>query len=362
MNIYGCRMVKPKKFGFKRMSWCSHRFGPRYRLLLVLCLLFLCVTIAFWLHYRFSRPYYRGVEELDPKIWDLLGPQEKSTVKPSTTTRSPQIHIKKISEIKIRDIWTVKEVEEHFFRYLENKDVKCVKDARLGSWNDGGWNVCLSPPYKLIPPCVVYSFGIGDDWHFDESVANSYSCQVLAFDPSIEAPQAMSSPLIKFYKIGLGDKNEVNSKGWKMKTLKQHFKDTGFWGKTIDYVKMDIEYSEWDVLRQVVRDGALKNVKQLAFEIHTPELFRIYKEKGKSFPERLGEKDRADFVVMLETLRSLETLGFRKFNYRLNPFGNYDSPYSSKVRSCCYDLHYINTNFLRENDSVIHTKDLKIFH
>lgn len=125
---------------------------------------------------------------------------------------------------------------------------------------------------------------------------------------------------------------------------------------------MDIEYSEWDVLRQVVRDGVLKNVKQLAFEIHTPELFRIYKEKGKSFPERLGEKDRADFVVMLETLRSLETLGFRKFNYRLNPFGNYDSPYSSKVRSCCYDLHYINTNFLRENDSVIHTKDLKIFH
>lgn len=57
-----------------------------------------------------------------------------------------------------------------------------------------------------------------------------------SFVSSIEAPQAMSSPLIKFYKIGLGDKNEVNSKGWKMKTLKQHFKDTGFWG--VSKIKM----------------------------------------------------------------------------------------------------------------------------
>ncbi|KAH9509700.1 hypothetical protein Btru_044283 [Bulinus truncatus] len=139
----------------------------------------------------------------------------------------------------------------------------------------------------------------------------------------MDAPASMSTS-IAFYKIGLGDKNEINSKGWRMKTLKQHLKDTHFWGVTIDYLKMDIEYSEWSVLRQAVRDGALKNVKQLAFEMHTPELFRIYKKKGESFPERSREKDRSDFIIMFDTLFSLEAQGFRKFNYRLNPFGEYE--------------------------------------
>lgn len=35
------------------------------------------------------------------------------------------------------------------------------------------------------------------------------------------------SKLITFQKIGLGGKNGVNKKGWKMKTLRQHLKDEG---------------------------------------------------------------------------------------------------------------------------------------
>ena len=44
-------------------------------------------------------------------------------------------------------------------RYLENKDVICEKDRRLGFQHDGGWNVCMSPPFQLKEPCLIYSFG-----------------------------------------------------------------------------------------------------------------------------------------------------------------------------------------------------------
>ena len=46
-----------------------------------------------------------------------------------------------------------------YFRFLEQKDVICKNDKRLGTQHDGGWNVCMSPPFELIKPCLVYSFG-----------------------------------------------------------------------------------------------------------------------------------------------------------------------------------------------------------
>ena len=38
--------------------------------------------------------------------------------------------------------------------------------------------------------------------------------------------------------------------------------------KTIDYLKMDIEYSEWESLETIIKDGSLEKVKQLGIEIH----------------------------------------------------------------------------------------------
>ncbi|KAJ8308307.1 hypothetical protein KUTeg_013181 [Tegillarca granosa] len=55
--------------------------------------------------------------------------------------------------------------------------------------------------------------------------------------------------------------------------------------RKIDYVKFDIEYNEWAVLQAIFEEGSLESVKQLGFEIHINE----------------------------------------KFNYRLNPFGEYKS-------------------------------------
>ena len=73
---------------------------------------------------------------------------------------------------------------------------------------DGQKAVCLDP--GLAPPpgmCVVYSFGLSDDWSFDSAMA-SYGCDVYSFDPSIQhLTMYNNSQRIHYFKIGLGTNN-----------------------------------------------------------------------------------------------------------------------------------------------------------
>ncbi|XP_059153097.1 probable methyltransferase-like protein 24 isoform X2 [Physella acuta] len=326
------------------------RLRTKQRAAVIAVLLLFTIAIIIWLNNELSKPYYSR-PYVDPELWKYLGPPDETTRKAIVTPKIPQIEVKIKPSVSIQQDWPIAKVEEQFFRYLENKDVRCLKDTRLGNWNEGGWNVCLSPPFLFKRPCIVFSFGIGYDWQFDDSVANNFHCHVLAFDPSMNETYVKRSALIDFRKTGLGARNGISPEGWQMKTLARHLKDEGFWGVPVDYVKMDIEFSEWEVLRQAVRDNSLKYVKQLAFEIHTPEMYRIFKLKKNPPPPRTQQNDKSDFLRMFDTLKALEELGFKKFNYRLNPFGEYTSVYSRKVRSCCYDLHFINVNFLSKNST-----------
>lgn len=129
----------------------------------------------------------------------------------------------------------------------------------------------------------------------------------------------------------------------------------------VDYVKIDVEYMEWEILKQTLTDGSLKLVKQLGFEIHTPHFLQHDEAENKTVKCGAGT-DRLTFIHMFETLHQIEISGFKKFNYRKNPFGNYISPYTGKERSCCYELHYINTEFLLQNNTVTHFNDSQLFH
>ncbi|KAL8584085.1 hypothetical protein ACOMHN_022425 [Nucella lapillus] len=267
----------------------------------------------------------------------------------------PQIHVKTLPQPVVHGNMTEAQAEQNFFKYLENKDVRCNNDMRLGHPHDGGWNVCLSPPFSLLRPCVVMSFGIGRDWQFDDSIAKIYGCKVLAYDPSIIEMSRKRSPLIEFKRIGIGPKNTVNTAGWTLKTLGTLIREEGLEGRPINYVKIDIEYSEWEVLKTIYEEGSLRNVQQFGFEMHTRELFKVSKI---DMPTK-----KKDFVKMYSLLRPLEEkFNFRKFNYRRNPFGDYRSNITGKSVSCCYELHYINMNFVNKTDTIEHPKDSKLFH
>ncbi len=105
---------------------------------------------------------------------------------------------------------------------------------------------------------------------------------------------------------------------------------------TIDLLKMDIEFNEWTSLLNMLEDGVLRYVKQLSLEIHTPEVYLIARPSTKE-----------DFVRMYEPLLGLEKAGFRKFHFTYNSLGKYTSSRTGKLRTCCYELYYININFLK---------------
>lgn len=96
---------------------------------------------------------------------------------------------------------------------------------------------------------------------------------------------------------------------------------------TIDYLKIDVERSEWASLSQMLTDGVLSKVKQLGIEVH------------------LVGTDSKSLLYMYDILMRLEDQGFRRWHSNLNLFQVKLSKHG--FRSSCYEMVYINANFLQ---------------
>lgn len=172
---------------------------------------------------------------------------------------------------------------------------------------DGHKAVCLdssvAPKYN---ECLVYSFGINNEWTFDEAMA-TFGCKVYSFDPSMGLQDHARSERIFFFNMGLREEGSTLKfpKSWNMKSFSDIYKmlkqDHG--PIPIDVLKMDIELSEWDVIPSLIESGMIDKIKQLAVEIHfspddTAEVFSSYYHK----------------------LKALEEAGFYRFSSRINPW------------------------------------------
>jgi hypothetical protein len=108
---------------------------------------------------------------------------------------------------------------------------------------------------------------------FDEAM-EQFGCQVYSFDPSMGAKDHNRTEKIHFYNVGLSGEDGLHpSKGWNMKTASSIYEmlsNTGHGSSTlIDVLKMDIEFSEWEAIPQMLQSSFLTDkVKQLAVEIH----------------------------------------------------------------------------------------------
>jgi len=222
--------------------------------------------------------------------------------------------------------------DELFIKYLSNLHFSCKKQVRFGKKLDGGWDMCLADPYVPKSPCLIYSFGINNDFSFDDAVAATYNCTVRSFDPSMQANTHRRSANVWFYKIGIGGKDEVNHKNWPLKTLKSLLNMFNETDRTIDYLKMDVEGSEWATIVNIHKSGVLSKVRQFALEIH------------------VGVKAKAaQLHNFYKTLRLLEDAGMRRWYYAMNYYGLGKT--DNGWRSCCYEMAYINTHFLDKSRS-----------
>ncbi|KAK4010375.1 hypothetical protein OUZ56_019521 [Daphnia magna] len=230
------------------------------------------------------------------------------------------------------DIWTndIKATEsmsaEEIYRYLHwTNSTSCQLAVDFGffiiNYNgvaapDGHKAVCLDQPISpVFNNCLVYSFGINNQWSFDEAMSQ-FGCQVYSFDPSMNVGNHDRSQRIHFYKIGLDGENRMHpTTGWKMKTASSIYQMlTSRHGATtlIDVLKMDIEFSEWDAIPQMLQSGFLADkVKQLAVEIHfKPD------DPLETFRHRI------QILRRLEATNHDQAGGYVRFSSRPNPWLN----------------------------------------
>ena len=183
------------------------------------------------------------------------------------------------------DSWSFVEL----FNHLESSEMidryACKVSAEFGgyvindnstAYKDGHKVVCLDEGVRpALNDCLVYSFGIEDEWSFDDDMAK-LGCEVYAFDPSMQAKDHNRSARVHFYQEGLWFRkqnlvvNDYPGVYWEVDTLSSFYDrfKTIHGDRPIDYVKIDIESDEWYILPQIMSSGILNRVKQLAMEIH----------------------------------------------------------------------------------------------
>lgn len=175
-----------------------------------------------------------------------------------------------------------------------------TKIERHGS-SYGGWNII---PDSLDKNSVVYSFGIGQDVSFDQSIIRKYGCKVHGFDPTPRVIDWLKTQNIAqefvFHPIGLSHedgtltfytpKNEQNISHTahksensvamevsckKLATILKELKH-----EKIDVLKMDIEGFEYAVLENMIKERIFPT--QLLVEFH-----HFFPEKENSDTENM---------------------------------------------------------------------------
>lgn len=240
------------------------------------------------------------------------------------------------ARLQVHPSMSVKDAEDVFHRFVAELHIECTRHVRVGNITDGGWDMCIAGPYQPTSDgsCLVYSFGIGDNWSFDDDMAKRFGCTVHSFDPSMNVSDHQRSERISFHRIGIGSQNTTSVNGWRLMPLADIVSMCHDDGRVIDYLKIDVESNEWDALEEILSHGKiLSHVKQLAIEIHTKELNKI-------------QSTKEDLYRYWTILHGLEVAGFRRWYWHFNLWGFFPSRTLEKYLSCCYETIYININFL----------------
>lgn len=106
---------------------------------------------------------------------------------------------------------------------------------------DGQKYLCMDEVMEDIQnqECIIYSFGIGGDWHFEDDVSEM-GCKVFAHNPTMNHPSQRYKNIF-FWKIGVdGQPNDEKN----YLTLKEIYKTNGHEESMISNLQLDIESHE----------------------------------------------------------------------------------------------------------------------
>jgi len=203
---------------------------------------------------------------------------------------------------------------KHIILSIIGKDVFYFRQTKCKTEFHGdkfeGWAL---DPKSISKDSIVYSIGVGQNIAFDISVINKYDTKIYAFDPTPDTVEWLKlqkiPPNYVFFKFGVASydgvatfyppklsgsdsysvyvqntydlpafEGQVNSICTIMKKLGHN---------KIDILKMDIEGSEYDVLKDILGNNIL--VKQILIEFHH-RFLKIGIEKTKEAIKMLNKQ------------------------------------------------------------------------
>lgn len=187
--------------------------------------------------------------------------------------------------------WLLRSVagKDIYHRKQVNLEIEMI--GGIGNSLNGAWPVC---PGLLQPDAVVYSVGVGDDISFDRDLIARFGVEIHAFDPTPASRNwlAQQSLPAQFHlvEVGLADydgqatfypPDEAGFVSYSMEKAQTGASDikpvtvevrrlatlmSQLGHKHIDLLKIDIEGSEYGVIKDVIASGI--PVKQFLIEFH----------------------------------------------------------------------------------------------
>nr|XP_026694244.1 methyltransferase-like protein 24 isoform X2 [Ciona intestinalis] len=169
------------------------------------------------------------------------------------------------------------EAFERLWNYVYDIKYECSNMEMAGGRRDGdgAYPVCHDV-WKSDSKCLVYSFGVGRDFSFDD-VMGRKGCEVHSFDPSIELKDGLVRESgVKYHKVGIASRDiESNEYGWKLMTLASVHRYLNHVGDCIEYLKVDTDDPltggfEDQVMREILDTGMHERIQHFSMEVHLP--------------------------------------------------------------------------------------------
>ncbi|XP_076043897.1 uncharacterized protein LOC143026981 [Oratosquilla oratoria] len=224
----------------------------------------------------------------------------------ATNGRTPMVY----EGVKSFFKFIMKPQDDHCYSWIEfggekipipsQNENECMDEVRKTKY------ICFNDEYEMAKdPCLVYSFGMDGDSQFERDM-HMFSCEVHAFDHLRVVGHEHIRRTEFWIEHSWDIANFPYDQPGKNKTIQRRSLDFiaktfGHVGKTIKFLKSDLEGREWILLKEIILRHDILNIQQIGVQIHI----------GTSVNKMSHEKRHEHFRTLFQILQGLTCLGYK---------------------------------------------------